>query len=136
LTAPTARTSRGATSLTRASQPVVTAVYAELIPQLAAMARSLVRDLDPQVCASARAAEASAAARSPDRCRVPFLSQNDLQFLRVRSKEHEIMVYAGARPARCTPEFVSVMTACICALLARWQTPPSRSSSSRTPQSA
>lgn len=29
-------------------QPGVTAVYAELIPQLATMARALVRDLDPQ----------------------------------------------------------------------------------------
>mmetsp|Transcript_22354 Transcript_22354/g.26918 ORF Transcript_22354/g.26918 Transcript_22354/m.26918 type:complete len:99 (+) Transcript_22354:61-357(+) len=43
----------------------VTAQYAELIPQMASMARSLVRDLDPQ---------------------------NDLQFLRIRSKMHEIMV--------------------------------------------
>ena len=45
----------------------VTQQYAELIPQLASMARSLVRDLDPQ---------------------------NDLQFLRIRSKMHEIMVYS------------------------------------------
>eukprot|EP00241_Pyramimonas_parkeae_P008905 CAMPEP_0114252956 /NCGR_PEP_ID=MMETSP0058-20121206/16126_1 /TAXON_ID=36894 /ORGANISM="Pyramimonas parkeae, CCMP726" /LENGTH=98 /DNA_ID=CAMNT_0001366951 /DNA_START=147 /DNA_END=443 /DNA_ORIENTATION=- len=43
----------------------VTAQYAEFIPQLASMARSLVRDLDPQ---------------------------NDLQFLRIRSRMHEIMV--------------------------------------------
>jgi len=42
----------------------VTAQYAEFIPQLASMARSLVRDLDPQ---------------------------NDLQFLRIRSRMHEIM---------------------------------------------
>lgn len=46
----------------------MTAQYAELIPQLASMARSLVRDLDPQ---------------------------NDLQFLRIRSQMHEIM---GASP--------------------------------------
>lgn len=39
--------------------------YAKLVPQLAAMARSAVRDLDPQ---------------------------NDLQFLRLRSKQHEILV--------------------------------------------
>jgi hypothetical protein len=50
-------------------QASVTAQYAELIPQLASMARSLVRDLDPQ---------------------------NDLQFLRIRSQMHEIM---GALPA-------------------------------------
>ena len=31
-----------------APQPAVTSVYAELIPQLATLARSLVRDLDPQ----------------------------------------------------------------------------------------
>ena len=43
----------------------VTEQYCELIPQLATMARSLVRDLDPQ---------------------------NDLQFFRVRSKLHEILV--------------------------------------------
>jgi len=43
----------------------VTEQYCELIPQLATMARSLVRDLDPQ---------------------------NDLQFLRVRSKLHEILI--------------------------------------------
>lgn len=49
-------------------QPSVTSVYAALVPQLAVMARSLVRDLDPQ---------------------------NDLQFLRLRAKEHEIMVYSG-----------------------------------------
>jgi dynein light chain roadblock-type len=41
--------------------------YAELVPNLAGMARSLVRDLDPQ---------------------------NDLQFLRLQTKQHEIMVYA------------------------------------------
>ena len=45
----------------------MTQQYAELIPQLASMARSLVRDLDPQ---------------------------NDLQFLRIRSNMHEIMVYS------------------------------------------
>ena len=39
--------------------------YAELMPDLAGMARSLVRDLDPQ---------------------------NDLEFLRIRSREDEIMV--------------------------------------------
>eukprot|EP00793_Prasinoderma_coloniale_P002608 PRCOL_00002090-RA len=43
----------------------VTAQYARLVPQLASMARSAVRDLDPQ---------------------------NDLQFLRLRSKQHEILV--------------------------------------------
>eukprot|EP00245_Coleochaete_scutata_P010011 TRINITY_DN3431_c0_g5_i1.p1 TRINITY_DN3431_c0_g5~~TRINITY_DN3431_c0_g5_i1.p1 ORF type:complete len:100 (-),score=15.57 TRINITY_DN3431_c0_g5_i1:36-335(-) len=42
-----------------------TAQYTSLIPSLAAMARSTVRDLDPQ---------------------------NDLQFLRIRSKMHEILV--------------------------------------------
>ncbi len=47
----------------------MTSVYAAHVPQLAVMARSLVRDLDPQ---------------------------NDLQFLRLRAKEHEIMVYSGA----------------------------------------
>ena len=30
-------------------QPGITATYALLIPQLAAMARNLIRDLDPQV---------------------------------------------------------------------------------------
>eukprot|EP00898_Chlorokybus_atmophyticus_P007401 jgi/Chlat1/7662/Chrsp64S07130 len=43
----------------------MTAQYARLLPQLAAMARSAVRDLDPQ---------------------------NDLQFIRLRSRAHEIMV--------------------------------------------
>lgn len=45
------------------------AKYAELIPQLASVARSMVRDLDPQ---------------------------NNLQFLRIRSKQHEIMVHSDA----------------------------------------
>ena len=43
----------------------LTVQYSALITQLAAKARSVVRDLDPQ---------------------------NDLTFLRVRSKKHEIMV--------------------------------------------
>ena len=43
----------------------MTEKYAELMPDLAGMARSLVRDLDPQ---------------------------NDLEFLRIRSKDKEIMV--------------------------------------------
>ena len=43
----------------------LTVQYSALITQLAAKARSVVRDLDPQ---------------------------NDLTFLRVRSKQHEIMV--------------------------------------------
>eukprot|EP00741_Cyanophora_paradoxa_P017744 tig00000203_g17138.t1 len=43
----------------------LTAQYAALMTQLAAKARSAVRDLDPQ---------------------------NDLTFLRIRSKKHEIMV--------------------------------------------
>ena len=48
-------------------QDSVVGQYAELIPQLASMARSMVRDLDPQ---------------------------NNLQFLRIRSKNHEIMVHS------------------------------------------
>ncbi|KFH07760.1 putative dynein light chain roadblock-type 2 [Toxoplasma gondii MAS] len=65
-----------------------TAQYSALISQLAAKARSVVRDLDPQT-------------------RLPFfpvfrfdcifscgfgLLQNDLTFLRIRSKKHEILV--------------------------------------------
>jgi dynein light chain roadblock-type len=50
-----------------ADQNTVVSQYAELIPQLASMARSMVRDLDPQ---------------------------NNLQFLRIRSKNHEIMVHS------------------------------------------
>mmetsp|Transcript_26783 Transcript_26783/g.65650 ORF Transcript_26783/g.65650 Transcript_26783/m.65650 type:complete len:110 (-) Transcript_26783:258-587(-) len=50
-----------------ADQNAVVSMYSELIPQLASMARSLVRDLDPQ---------------------------NNLQFLRIRSKNHEIMVHS------------------------------------------
>eukprot|EP00243_Klebsormidium_subtile_P010605 TRINITY_DN5727_c0_g1_i1.p1 TRINITY_DN5727_c0_g1~~TRINITY_DN5727_c0_g1_i1.p1 ORF type:complete len:103 (+),score=9.09 TRINITY_DN5727_c0_g1_i1:576-884(+) len=46
-------------------QPDMAAKCASLIPSLSAMARSCVRDLDPQ---------------------------NDLQFLRIRSKQHEILV--------------------------------------------
>mmetsp|Transcript_12731 Transcript_12731/g.28064 ORF Transcript_12731/g.28064 Transcript_12731/m.28064 type:complete len:100 (+) Transcript_12731:72-371(+) len=47
---------------------VLTKEYASLIPSLADLARNLVRDLDPQ---------------------------NDLEFLRIRSIKHEIMVAAG-----------------------------------------
>lgn len=45
----------------------LTKQYAELIPSLSDLARNLVRDLDPQ---------------------------NDLEFLRIRSFKHEIMVAA------------------------------------------
>ena len=47
------------------AQAELTEKYAELMPDLAGMARSLVRDLDPQ---------------------------NDLEFLRIRAKESEIMI--------------------------------------------
>ncbi|WZN62738.1 dynein light chain roadblock-type 2 protein [Chloropicon roscoffensis] len=43
----------------------LTEKYAELMPDLAGMARSLVRDLDPQ---------------------------NDLEFLRIRAKDSEVMI--------------------------------------------
>jgi dynein light chain roadblock-type len=46
-------------------EPEVAELHAHLIPQLAGLARSLVRDLDPS---------------------------NDLEFLRIRSFKHEIMV--------------------------------------------
>jgi dynein light chain roadblock-type len=47
--------------------------YAGLLQSLTAKARSLVRDIDPQ---------------------------NDLTFLRIRSKKHEIMVAPGKQPIR------------------------------------
>ncbi|MEW5319382.1 MAG: hypothetical protein WDW38_010539 [Sanguina aurantia] len=53
----------------------LTKQYADMIPSLAALARNMVRDLDPQ---------------------------NDLEFLRVRSQKHEIMVSS-------TPEFVLIV---------------------------
>jgi dynein light chain roadblock-type len=56
-------------------QSGVVSRYAELVPQLASMARSMVRDLDPQ---------------------------NSLQFLRIRSKNHEIMVHSD-------PEFTLIV---------------------------
>jgi dynein light chain roadblock-type len=49
--------------------------HAALITQLAAKARSVIRDLDPQ---------------------------NDLTFLRVRSKKHEIMIAPGRLSLRQT----------------------------------
>ena len=49
--------------------------FSALVPQLATMARNMVRDLDPQ---------------------------NDLRFLRVRSKDHEMMVPAD-------PEFTLIV---------------------------
>ena len=49
--------------------------YAELVPQLAQMARNMVRDLDPG---------------------------NDLNFLRIRSLHHEIMVHSD-------PEFTLIV---------------------------
>ena len=49
-------------------QDALTKQYSELIPSLADLARNLVRDLDPQ---------------------------NDLEFLRIRSFKHEIMVAAS-----------------------------------------
>lgn len=64
-------------------QASVTAQYAELIPQLASMARSLVRDLDPQ---------------------------NDLQFLRIRSQMHEIMGASPARQSADVPVFLFLIT--------------------------
>eukprot|EP01137_Pigoraptor_chileana_P003272 Opistho-2@43215 len=56
-----------------------TVQYAALITQLAAKARSSVRDLDPQ---------------------------NDLTFLRIRSKKHEIMVAPGKLSGRNGMQFV------------------------------
>jgi hypothetical protein len=75
-------------------QPSVTAIYADLIPQLATMARALVRDLDPQ----ARCCGASPSLDCPNASL--WAAQNDLQFLRIRSREHEVMVYAGARRSK------------------------------------
>ena len=49
--------------------------FSALVPQLASMARNMVRDLDPQ---------------------------NDLRFLRVRSRDHEMMVHAD-------PEFTLIV---------------------------
>ena len=49
--------------------------FSSLVPQLASMARNMVRDLDPQ---------------------------NDLRFLRVRSRDHEMMVHAD-------PEFTLIV---------------------------
>ncbi|KAG1660959.1 hypothetical protein FOA52_005584 [Chlamydomonas sp. UWO 241] len=54
---------------------VLTKEYASLLPSLADLARNLVRDLDPQ---------------------------NDLEFMRIRSVKHEIMVAAA-------PEFVLIV---------------------------
>ena len=51
------------------------AKFSSLVPQLASMARNMVRDLDPQ---------------------------NDLRFLRVRSRDHEMMVHAD-------PEFTLIV---------------------------
>ena len=53
------------TAIRTTCQGGITGDYAEIIPQLSAMARSMVRDLEPQ---------------------------NDLEFLRIRSKKHEIMI--------------------------------------------
>jgi len=50
-----------------ADQNAVVKQMADLLPALASMARNMVRDLDPS---------------------------NDLRFLRIRSKDHEIMVHA------------------------------------------
>lgn len=56
-------------------QSSAVAKFSALVPQLASMARNAVRDLDPQ---------------------------NDLRFLRVRSKHHEMMVHAD-------PEFTLIV---------------------------
>ncbi len=48
--------------------------HSALITQLTAKAKSMIRDLDPQVF---------------------LFNQNDLTFLRIRSKKHEIMVAPG-----------------------------------------
>jgi dynein light chain roadblock-type len=56
-------------------QNAVVKKYASLVPQLASMARNMVRDLDPQ---------------------------NDLRFLRVRSRDHEMMVHSD-------PEFTLIV---------------------------
>ena len=101
------------------TQPGITATYAQLIPQLATMARNLIRDLDPQARALARRRAGRTRVRPPlaavcaAACAVnerfsgprrpplpPPPAQNDLQFLRIRSKESEIMVYSGASTRR------------------------------------
>jgi hypothetical protein len=54
-----------------APQPAVTSVYAELIPQLASLARSLVRDLDPQARPATHGALRSALRHAPPERRSP-----------------------------------------------------------------
>lgn len=69
------------------TQDQLTAEYAALIPNLADLARNLVRDLDPQVCTMFLRACSHSNNRN--------IFQNDLEFLRIRSFKHEIMVAAS-----------------------------------------
>ena len=88
-----------------------TVQYASLISQLASKARSTVRDIDPQVPSTRMVPRNSLACDSVADCdgwmvwRGADVWQNDLTFLRIRSKKHEIMVAPGKyqRPPQLTP---------------------------------
>ena len=89
------------------AQAEVTKAHAQLIPDLAALARNMVRDLDPQVrehypkwhsplcCKLQNLGEQAVAVSEHMWCCV----QNELEFLRIRSRKYEIMV---APSALCT----------------------------------
>lgn len=58
--------------------------YSEAMMSLASQARSVVRDLNPKVFVS-----------DSSNLDVSFYLQNELKYLRVRAKRHEIMVAFG-----------------------------------------
>lgn len=73
-----------------------TALHAAAVPRLAAAARAMVRDLDPQVRALVWACSLPVCITSTFVIPQLMLSwvppQEDLQYLRVRSSKHELMV--------------------------------------------
>ena len=70
--------------------------HAQLIPQLVSLAKSMIRDLDPQV-RSQGSLGLYAHAGAPILLKLDWTLQNELEFLRVRSHKHEIMV----APSKC-----------------------------------
>jgi len=76
--------------------PALTAKYAGLLSQLVVKARGVVRTIDAEVSVCSQSGVSSPDRRqlqTPSKCALaPAALQNDLVFLRVRSKKHEIMI--------------------------------------------
>ena len=105
----------------------LTAKYAGLMSQLVLKARGSVRTIDAEVRAAKKHMEAAARCVQPLRVSAPhhpsppisslfFSPQNDLVFLRARTRKHEVMIAPGEGYVLVVRAFCAC-EACACALL-------------------